>query len=200
MKTIIVAVSLLIVAASLHSQTAPGNWEFSVSGTLGSFSLSTEISRSPGSPSSSSESYSYLSLAVRPGLYIARRLEFEPEIFWTAMKDQSPAFNLSGNFAYNFTIPNSRLCPFLLAGYGVGNAVPLFQRVFGRFSDKFDIGVLNIGAGLKFFLDDRITLRTEYRYQRYSLEQSYFSGSFASTTNYTWNFHNVFFGFSLLVP
>ena len=200
MRATFVIISFVFVTAFLHSQNMPGTWEFSLSGTMGSFSLSTESSISLGTPISSSESYGYLSLAIRPGLFIAKGFEFEPEIFWTAMKDQPPALNLSGNLAYNFTISNSRLSPFLLAGYGVGNAVPIFQRVFARSSDKFDIPLLNVGAGLKYYFSDWIALRTEYRYQRYSWENSYASGAYSSTMKYAWNFHNVFVGFSVFLP
>jgi opacity protein-like surface antigen len=200
MKNILAVVCLVFACESLSSQTQQGTWELSLSGNLGSVSGSSETTGSFGSSKSELESQGYLSLALRPGFYIIDGLVVEPEILWTAVEKDPPSFSLSGNLAYNFSIPQSHITPFVLVGYGTGNAIPLFQRLLFRSSDKLDISVLNIGAGLKFFVAERIALRTEYRYQRYSQERTFSSGSFNSTTKTIQNFHNVFFGFSIFLP
>lgn len=197
MKIFFAVVCLVATCSSTYSQTRQGTWELSLSGNLGSASGSSETSGSFGSYTTDQEAQGYLSLAFRPGFYLIGGLEIEPEILWTAMKNIPPSFSLSGNLAYNFNIPQSRLTPFVLAGYGIGNAVPIFQRVIVRTSDKLDIGVMNAGAGLKIFVADRIALRTEYRYQRYSGEKAY--GSLYTVKTHQ-NFHNVFFGFSVFLP
>ncbi len=198
MKKTILLICLLFASGSLHSQTQPGTWELSVSGNLGSVSISSETRGSY--TSSYSESHSFFSLALRPGYYIVNDLALEPEVFWTAIEGDLPSFSLSGNLSYNFRIPDSQVKPFVLIGYGIGNAIPVFQRVFYRASDKFDIPVLHLGAGLKVFLTKRIALRTEYRYQRYSYEQTYHYDSYNYTIKTKENFHNVFFGFSVFLP
>jgi len=197
--SLLTAVALVFAYGSMYSQTQKGAWEFSLSGNFGSVSTSSETSGSSGTQKSETDAEGYLSLALRPGFYIIDGLVVEPEFLWTAVKGTPPSFSLSGNIAYNFRIPKSHFTPFVLAGYGVGNAIPLFQRLLGRSSDKLDITVLNVGAGLKIFISERIALRTEYRYQRYSRESTFNSGSFSSTTNTVVNFHNVFFGFSIFL-
>jgi opacity protein-like surface antigen len=200
MKNILTAVCLVFACGSVYSQTQQGTWELSLSGNFGSVSGSSETTSSFGSSQSEQEAQGYLSLALRPGFYIIDGLVVEPEILWTAVEKVPPSFSLSGNLAYNFSIPESHITPFVLVGYGTGNAIPLFQRLFFRSSDKLDISVLNIGAGVKFFVAERIALRTEYRYQRYSQEETFSSGSFSSTTKTIQNFHNVFLGFSVFLP
>lgn len=200
MKNILAVVCLVFVCEPLYSQTQQGAWELSLSGNFGSVSGSSETSGSFGTSKSESEAEGYLSLALRPGFYIIDGLAVEPEILWSAFEGVPPSFSLTGNLSYNFRIPESHVTPFVLAGYGTGNAIPFFQRLLFRSSDKLDIGVLNIGGGVKLFLADRVALRTEYRYQRYSQERTFGSGSFSSTTKTIQNFHNVFFGFSLFLP
>jgi hypothetical protein len=196
-KKIIIPICLLFALGTLRAQTQQGTWELSLSGHLGSVSISSESGGPYGTSSSSSESHTFLSLTLRPGLYILDHLALEPEVLWTAIEDEFPSFSLSGNLSYNFAIPDSRVVPFILAGYGVGNTIPLFQRALFRYSDKLDISVLNLGTGLKIFLAERAALRVEYRYQRYSQEQSY---SYGYTSKTTEGFHNVFFGFSVFLP
>jgi len=189
-------VALLISFNSIFSQTKKGGWEFSLSGNFGSVSSSSEITGS----SRSDESQGYILLSIRPGFYIDDGLAIEPEIFWTAIENNPPAFSINGNLAFNLSIPESHITPFVLVGYGTGNAIPFFQSVLFRFSDKWDISVLNIGTGIKYFFTERIALRTEYRYQRYSQESTYNFGSFSYTRKNIFNFHHVFFGFSVFFP
>lgn len=200
MKNILAVVCLVFACEPLYSQTQQGAWELSLSGNFGSVSGSSETSGSFGTSKSESEAEGYLSLAIRPGFYIIDGLAVEPEILWTALEGVPPIFSLSGNLAYNFSIPQSHITPFVLIGYGTGNAIPLFQRLFFKSSEELDISVLNIGAGLKIFVAEQIALRIEYRYQRYSQEETFGSGSFSSTTKSIQNFHNVFFGFSIFLP
>jgi len=197
--TILAVLSILLVCGPLHSQTQQGAWELSLSGNLGSTSSSAEMNGSFGSFKSEQEARGYVSLALRPGYYLIDGLVVEPEILWTAVEKELPSLCLSGNLAYNFRIPQSQITPFVLVGYGTGNAIPLFQRLFFRASDKLDINVLNVGAGVKFFVAKRIALRTEYRYQRYSQESTRTYGALSSTTKTINNFHNVFLGFSVFL-
>ena len=87
--------------------------------------------------------------------------------------------------------------PFILAGYGIGNAAPVYHAFWSRNSENFDVPVLNAGAGLKAFVSERVALRGEYRYQKYEYDRTY--SDFASVKS-TDSYNNVFFGFSIFFP
>ncbi len=197
MNKILATVYLIFVCGSLYSQTQQGAWEISLSGNFGSASGSSETTTSSGTIKSESDAEEYLSMAIRAGYYVIDGLVVEPEFYWTAFEGSAPIFSLSANLAYNFHIPESHVTPFILVGYGTGNSIPLFQRLFFRFSNKLDISVLNLGAGVKVFLAEQIALRTEYRYQRFSQERTSGSGLYSSTTKEINNYHNIFFGLSI---
>jgi opacity protein-like surface antigen len=195
----LVAAVLICGYSSLFSQTKKGAWELSMSGNFGSVSSKTESEGSFGRQEFESEAQGYLSLIARPGFYFTDGLVLEPEVLWTALEGTEPSLSLSGNLAYNFNIPQSRVTPFVLIGYGTGNAIPFFQRLLFRSSSDLDISLLNLGAGVKFFLSEHAALRTEYRFQRFSQEETFGSGSFSQTIKEVSNFHNFFFGFSVFL-
>lgn len=191
-STFIAAVLLFVSLSTAVSQTQRGGWEFSVSGAFSSYS-----SKSEGSgPTYESELQNVFSLLLRPGFFVIDGLEILPEIYWGATSDAPPSFSFSGNIAYNYLIPGSRVAPFVLAGYGIGNGVPLLERMVGRSSDAFDITVLNLGGGAKVFVTKAVAVSAEYRYQQFGREVT--SGS--HTTKNTYYFHNVFLGVSFFVP
>jgi hypothetical protein len=193
-----VCVPLLLAAfaGTAAAQTGTGSWELSLSSTLGTASQSTETEYGGRTTTHDGESQGYLSLALRPGFFVVNGLSIEPEFFWTAVEKVPPTFSMSGNVSYTFLIKESPVSPFLLAGYGVGNGIPLFQRLFLRSSDEMDITVLNLGAGVKVFLSEAIAFRAEYRYQRFAEETSYPAGP---TYRRTSDYHNLLLGFSVFL-
>lgn len=199
MKHLTYAVLFLVVCGhSAGAQPGTGSWELSLSATFGMVSQTSEMTFQGQTTKDEHEAEGYLSLAVRPGFYLYEGLSLEPEFFWTASEGVPPAFSISGNISYTFVIPASPACPFLLAGYGVGNGIPLAQRLLGRSSDEMDIAVLNLGGGIKIFLSKAVALRGEYRYQRFSWEDT---SPFGSTSyRQTVNFHNFLLGFSVFLP
>jgi hypothetical protein len=190
----------LAVAIPAVSQTERGNWELSLAGNAGSVSLSYERTGTGTNYSSDGEAQSYFGLDVRVGVYIAEGLSIEPEIYLLAVEKVQPAFNIGGNASYTFSIPESPVKPFLIAGYGIGNGIPMMQRLMRRSSGDFEIPVLRAGGGVKVFLSRQIALKVEYRYERFFHEEtsSYYSSS--STMNTTWNYHNILFGLSVFLP
>ena len=143
------------------------------------------------------ESFTALSLALRPGYYFLDGVAFEPEFVWTAYELGPPSFNLSANLAFNLQIPNSQIMPFVLGGYGFGNAVPapVAQGSVVQVSPDFDVQNLNLGAGLKVFPANQFAVRIEYRYQRF--DNPYENDSrFDRAVEYR---HNILFGFSVFV-
>lgn len=192
---------LMVLSASIAlSQMQQGGWEFSVSGAFASLSSKTEYSGSVGSHTYESEAESYFTVMLRPGFYVIDGLEIEPEISWGGASGVPPSYSFSGNASYNFLIPGSRVAPFVLAGYGIGNSMPMMGLMIARFSDSFDVSVLNAGAGLKVFATKSVAFRAEYRYQRFARGDIRAPGGYSSSMDVTYNLHNVFLGVSVFLP
>jgi opacity protein-like surface antigen len=200
-----IVLSMLLSACSAFAGTGSlaGSKEISLSGQMGQVTTTEEYTYHSlfGSWSSSDKSTStYMTLALRFGLYVYQGLAIEPEVHWTSWENVEPALSLHGNIAYNFNLKQApgkpRVIPFLLAGYGIGNAVPFYYSYIWPASDEWDVTVLNLGAGTKVFVTEWAALRTEYRFQRYAYDEE----TAYSTTKTTHSFHNVFFGFSVFLP
>lgn len=194
---------LLIISQSVYAGSLVGTREISVAGQMGQVKTTEEYTHQTlfGTSTYTSESTStFMTLALRFGIYVYRGLAIEPEIHWSSLEEAEPALSLHGNLAYNFNVATSpgkpRVIPFILAGYGIGNAVPFSLSLFSPSSDTWNVGVLNLGAGLKAFVTESVALRTEYRFQRYSYSEDYGY----SKTETTQSFHNIFFGFSVFLP
>jgi hypothetical protein len=197
MKATIISMFIVFFSVSsvVNAQTKQGKWELSLSGYAGSIKESYKVTSPYGHYDDEGEAQSYILLALCPGYYFSNAIEFEPEILWTAQEDVPPAFALSANIAYNFNIPDSKVMPFFLIGYGIANGIPLTQRLIGRSSDKMDIGFFSIGAGLKIFIAEPVALRIEYRYQSFKRETS--NSGFSSERTTT--IQNFLLGFSFLL-
>ncbi len=193
---------LLLVPNSLSAQNAnsafhQGSWEFNLTGSLGSINSESKFSSSYYN-GSNSEDYKYFQLGIIPGYYITQGLSFEPEINIFAIEQSSPAYMLLANLGYTFTIENSIVYPFVHAGYGVTNAfqVPI-NTSLALMSHDLDIGVLNLGAGIKTRFTESILLRTEINYRKYS----YSPDASLYGISYSMNLSSValVFGFSYLL-
>jgi len=197
MKSAVMFLSILVflISSLVYGQSKQGDWELSLSGYLGSIKHSTKVTGPSYHRESEGEAQSYVVLALRPGYYFSKEIEFEPEILWTAQEHFLPALALSANIAYNFNIPNSKVTPFLLIGYGYSNGLPITQRLLGRESEKLDISCFSAGAGLKIFVAEPVALRIEYRYQSYNQETSNYGNTYESTNT----FHTLLIGFSFLL-
>jgi opacity protein-like surface antigen len=196
--------AVALVGVTANSQTGPGSWELSLAGNLGSIQSSSEYSSNGGGYSShyssDGDAQTYFGLDLRAGIFVIDGFSLEPEIYMLAVKSVQPAFNIGANACYTASITNSPVKPFLTIGYGIGNAIPLMQRVMGRSSGDFDIPVLRGGGGLKVFVSKQVALRVEYRYERFSSEQESSYYSYTSTTKTTTNIHNILIGFSVFLP
>lgn len=187
---------MLFFAIQLSAQTEKGKFELSATGTLGSYTISTKYSYSYSNYSNSHEdTYKYVLLGLRPGYFLIDNLEFEPEILATFAEKDEPSFSLSANAAYNIRIPESRIVPFVLAGYGLSNSIPVLNTLLGRTSDKMDIGNLNLGLGAKVFITQSAAIRAEYRYQRFTWDNS---TSYSSSST-TIDSHRLLFGISFFL-
>ena len=196
MKKSFFLVPLLLLATTAFAQIGKGKTEVSAGGSFGSYSTSNKT----GSYSYDSEGITYLHASFKIGYYISDGFEAEPELYALFMERSLPSFVVSANFLYNFNITDTKAYPFLLIGYGLGNSYPLLviHDAYIRNSDKFDVSCINAGFGLKYFFNDYVGLRAEYRYQRYShtYDDRYYTGT--QNGEYKVNAHSVMFGFSLL--
>ncbi|MDH7514811.1 MAG: outer membrane beta-barrel protein [Bacteroidota bacterium] len=137
----------------------------------------------------------YAVFSMRLGFPFAAWFAFEPELMFTFSSDQPPAHSLSANAVFTLPLRRSPLRPFLLVGYGAGNAVPQMGRVDYR-SDKdpWDVRLVHAGAGLKIFLQESAFLRVEYRFQMATNEQKFGGGEYVFTTKQTVYFNDILFG------
>jgi opacity protein-like surface antigen len=188
-----------LLSATSHAQPKAGAFELGTSVDMGFTSSSYEMSGS-FSASGDSESEGFLALAIRPGYYVATGLSIEPEFLWTAVEGERPGFSLAGNLSYTFPIENSPVLPFLLAGYGRGNTIPTLGIAMLARTDGWDVSLLNAGAGIKVFASSAVAVRMEYRYRRYSTEETYGGGFTSGTMTFTRQFHAFLIGLSLFLP
>lgn len=164
MKKLLFFIVILFFANISFAQIHDNRFEISGSIMLGSFSTAYKTK----GYSSNTEGKLYLNTSLKIGYFIFEGLEIEPEVYSYILEKSKPSFLLNCNLAYNYHIERSNFYPFILAGYGVGNSLPfLATNAYLRTSDKFDIGVLNAGAGLKYFITTHVGIRIEYRYQKY---------------------------------
>jgi opacity protein-like surface antigen len=190
---------MALSSLSAFSQTERGSWELSLAGNMGIYSTSSEYTSAGRTTTNDGEALGYFGLDLRAGYYVVDGLSVEPEIYMLAVEKSPPAFNIGANASYTFTIRDSPVKPFVIAGYGIGNGVPVMQRIMGRTSSEFDIPVLRVGGGLKVFLSQQVALKAEYRYERFSYEETSTYYSYTSTLKRTWNYHNVLFGVSVFL-
>ena len=200
-------IAVLAIAAFCQAGDLKGACEVSVSAQFGQVNSSekyTYHNQEYSDTYTDDVKATFLMLALRYGIFVTRNFEIAPELNWSAIENLEPAFNVAANLEYNFasasTSEKQRNVPFLLAGYGIGNAAPLYFAFYSRSSDKFDVPVLNLGAGLKTFVSDRVAVRFEYRYQRYTWDTSYNGYYSGYTSEYVDQYHRFLFGFSLFTP
>jgi len=175
-----------------------GSWELNLSGDFGSQSMSTEY-KSQGNSSESSSDYMYFQLHIIPGIYIIDGLSFEPELDFLFIEESEPSFSFIPNLSYTYRFPtSSNLALYCRAGYGLSNSYNLFGFLF-RTSSSLEIGVLNLGVGLKFLVSENFCLRSEINYRRstYTEEESSYYYSYERTN--TISNIRLLLGFSVLI-
>lgn len=186
MKTFCFISAIILVSITLSAQPREGkNVELSLSGSYQNYSS--------GSGSGSSGA---LLLSPRAGFFLINGLELEPELLLMISSGSDPAYVLNANLCYNFLLEKKSI-PFLLIGYGIANTTPFFNVPFGK--TDFKIGVFNIGAGLKIFIDNNVAIRLEYRFQKYSGDDVKNSYGYSYTTKVDTRINTVQFGFSILL-
>jgi len=201
MKSLIAIAAILFGFASMsNAQFKKGEVELSLSGSLGSMT-NKYTTTSTGGKWSNSESNNYLFVSVMPGYYLVDGLSVEPEIGFLAVQHSEPAEYFLFNLSYTYLIPDTREALYARAGYGIANSVemPYFSGAIGKFSDKLNVGVINLGGGVKFLLTNSVALRTELNYRTHTWSNSVDYGYGSYSSDQTMSNFGLLIGFSILL-
>jgi hypothetical protein len=203
MKRLIWIVTLLITNIPLcFSQFEKGDVELSLIGTAGYQKETT--------PSySNSESTGYIFINTCVGYYIINGLSIEPQLGLLAVEHISPAQSVLMNLSYTGRIQNSSIALFLRGGYGIANAIssPILAYTPIGPRGKWDVHILNVGAGVKYLLKENIAFRCEinYRTEKYPYEvyhyiySGYSYSYITETIDRTISSYGIMFGFSVIL-
>jgi len=120
--------------------------------------------------SNDSETETIINLPIRLGFFIYKGLEIEPEIFLTIPEESDETgYFLLANLAYNFKVSDN-LILFVLGGGGFGNGVRFFDITWDY---DMNVSAINFGTGIKYLVGNTAALRFEYRFTKYSGEETY---------------------------
>ncbi|RMG61377.1 MAG: hypothetical protein D6715_13710 [Calditrichaeota bacterium] len=137
-------------------------------------------------------------LPIRGGYYLNQYAGIFGEIFLTDFKGGEEEEGESGRILsllaeFGYPTANRGVIPFALVGYGVSNGSLFLDRIALKNYSDVTLGVLNIGAGLKLPVGDRVLLRGELRYLN-------FSGSNGSEKiDISFNYINFLIGMALVL-
>jgi opacity protein-like surface antigen len=147
---------------------------------------------------------SAFNLSTRFGYFLSKEFEVEPEIIFSSYGGSgNPGIILSGNFLYNYHILDRlQISPFFLAGFGWANSRHYFNLMnFGEENRNYTI--LNLGVGLKSFISKSVSLRMEYRFQRFIAGEEKVEPVSFWMTPYTYDpslsYHNFMMGLSVFL-
>lgn len=196
MKSVVALVSLLLFTYSNgRAQFKKGDVELSFFGTMGSWTSSYS-----GPNFSSSTTEKYLSINVTPGYYLADGLSVEPQLGLTWIERSKPSEYLLLNLSYTYLLPESRVGVFAAAGYGIGNSEQYpMTNVAVQVSDKFNVGVLNMGVGAKFLISKDVLIRTELNYRADSWTEEYSNPYYSISSDNKQSAISLLAGISILL-
>jgi hypothetical protein len=112
----------------------------------------------------SSNGSGVFTVAPRIGYFIWQGLELESELYLIAPSGGDPYYAVNGNLSYNLPLQKQALV-FVLAGYGLGNLVPL-GSIGGTGYPSTTLGLFNAGGGVKIKPADNVAFRVEFRYMK----------------------------------
>jgi opacity protein-like surface antigen len=192
---------LLLVLLNFNSfaQINGKNKELSFSGSFGAVKSSYDYKSTNYNYSSESDLNFYFLSNLRFGYFLNNHFEIEPELQLLVLQSVDPFYSLNANIAYNIQVDSSRIKPFILIGYGIGNSVPFYGSLvnFDSIERELSVKQLNFGFGIKIFVSDNLAIRTEYRFQQYMYKRDY--SNVNAISDYTYSFHNILFGLSFFL-
>jgi opacity protein-like surface antigen len=189
-KTLISLLILLMLTTSLTAQSTDlkGRMEYSVS-----FSYQSMKQKD------AEEASWIMNLPFHLNYFVSENIGVGAEINFTDAKGiKNTGIILNILVEANFPIRQGKSIPFLLAGYGYSNGSFIYDRMAIKNFQETDIGVLNLGAGLKLFITEKIYARIEGRYQNFSgeSENTYFYGA---ENEISITYFRLFMGFSIIL-
>ena len=202
MKTLclLFLISLFLIS-NAFAQFKKGDFEFSFNG---SFSSMTIENTSSGfyNTQSNSETRSTAGISFSPGFYLLDNFSIEAELGIVAVQSMQPSQYVLINLSYTYLLPESKTALFAHAGYGLSNSVAIsyLNNAISFTSDKFNVKVLNFGAGIKYLISSTVLLHTEVNYRQHLWTNDYESMGYYnySVDNKITNI-SLIFGFSILI-
>jgi opacity protein-like surface antigen len=167
MKQYMVLALVLIASAALAQPPGGRKFELGLSGGYENYSTG-----------SSGSSTSLFIASPRFGYFLYEGLEIEGELMAAFPSVGDAAYQISGNLSYNFPMQSHAL-GFILAGYGVGNTIPMFGVPGLSYGSGSALHVLNLGAGLKVLAAENVAIRVEGRYRKYGGTRQAYYGTIA---------------------
>jgi len=162
------AISFLLILNTFlcHAQFDSGHVELSLMGT-GGYQRQT-----PATLANDSQFLGYAMLNLSVGYYFISGLSVEPQIGFVAIEKSFPSQSTLLNISYTRLIPSSTVALFARVGYGISNSLspPMLAFVPTRISNKWDVHVLNAGAGTKILIKENVVLRLELNYRKESFQ------------------------------
>lgn len=204
-NAIMILTAIILLSSTQFAQYKKGKWELGFIGSIGSTTQSSKSSGTSGSHDNSVD-MDFFDISVLPGYYLFDGFSIEPEFGFTAIKDVKPSYNLIANLSYTLLFPNTSNAFFIKTGYGLGNAyaLPMADELLVRFSDKFDVTILNLGGGVKISVGEKVYIRCEvnYRIQSWQREYSYSYPPYYYSNDkheYSWKTFRLKVGLGLLI-
>lgn len=179
-----------------------GSWELNLSGDMGSQSSTYKYEESGYSIENTTD-LSYFQLHIIPGYYFVDGFSFEPELDFLFIEDTEPSFSILPSLSYTYKLPDkSKLALYVRAGYGLSNSYNYFG-VLVRASNSLNVGIINLGAGIKFLATDNFCLRAEINYKRTSHTEeetyNYGLGEYSYKTTSTLSNTRLLLGVSVIL-
>ena len=201
MKTFLGIVSFLIFTfvSNSNAQFKTGDFEFSFSGSFSSMTVKNSTSSPYYSTSTHSESRNTMDISFSPGYYIFDGVSIEAELGLVAVEKMKPSQYVLLNLGYTYLLPESKVALFAHGGYGFANAVevPYLNNALAFTSNKFNVKVINLGAGVKYLVTSNVIIHTEVNYRNHDWTDEY--SGYYSTDNTISNI-GLMLGVSILLP
>lgn len=145
------------------------------------------------------ESNWILTLPIQTRYFVTQNIGIGAEVIFTDGKgEQNTGYILNGIVEVAFPTPDG-IIPFLNAGYGISNGSYVIDRLALKAYDDVNLGVLNLGGGIRMPFGEKVFGKTEVRYQKFSGEYKYDTFFGTQTIDIATTYVNVLFGLSLLL-
>ncbi|MCX7736407.1 MAG: hypothetical protein N2319_06805 [Candidatus Kapabacteria bacterium] len=187
---------LVLTLCFLFTNSAFSQFEAGQSEIGGSLGVGSSTYESSVGSSSYSSSYNFFMLSALYSYYVIDGFSAEPEFILYAIEKSKPTILALLNLSYTMKIPGFFFSPYGRIGYGLSNGMSMnIPTMLSRSSNDFNIGVLNIGIGIKTLIGNSGIIRAELNYRSYSKSEK--SGNM--DLSYKHNIIGILIGLSILL-